>query len=160
MDIYVFGEAHDSFMDIRRIWKRVREIKPKVIMHELLYDDHVKGTAAIRERIRACKIGGICDPRLNLDVYQLGLDTNAELIGIDTDTDALTINDRIREREAHMVKKVKEFINLEGPIVIIVGDLHLRDKTVGLLEGKSALYEYLKPVAKSIERTAVHLREG
>lgn len=131
MEVYVFGEAHSSFMDIRRVWKRIEQIKPKVIMHELLYDDHVKDRVDIRSRIRDCKVGGICDPRLNLDVYRLGYEVDAELIGIDTDTDALTINDRIHQREAHMVEKIKEFIHLEGPIVIVVGDLHLRDKSIG-----------------------------
>lgn len=128
MTIYIFGESHYDVKNREYIAHRIREIKPKFILHELLYTDVVSSKADIKKRLNECRVDGICDPRLNKDIYELGLEIDASLIGIDANIRDTDLKRQFTKREAHMLKKINEYLNTPHDVVVVVGDIHLRER--------------------------------
>lgn len=130
--LYIFGETHGDPSDVRRIERETRRIQPAVIAHELLYDDRCASLAGINFRLSKCKKGGICDPDLNKDIYELGRDLNAQLIGIDIEVDnpRLSLKQKFAIRERHMSDELAHLLKRveaeDIDIVAVVGDTHLR----------------------------------
>lgn len=128
--ITVFGETHTDPRDVSRIRNEIIKLSPSVILHELLYEDRCDTDVEIEERLRTCKEGGICDPRLNKDIYRLGKALGCKLIGIDIGfiNTKLTLRESFELRERHMLKIIETcLVEFKGEtIVIVVGDAHLR----------------------------------
>lgn len=156
--LYIFGEAHHNPENVAYIEKRIREIKPKIILHELLYSDMAITSQVIKERLRICDGSGPCDPRLNKDIYELGLELKAKLIGIDCTVKSRDLKIRLAEREQHMARMINSYINQPGPIVVVVGDIHLREKANPQLGQSSLVMSTYKGLA-DIERCPIELRE-
>lgn len=123
--ILLLGEMHNVPDDISAIEQTLRDFQPAIIAHELLYGDRIAAIDIKRERLDHCGVGKTCDPRLNKDIYKLGVELNCLLVGIDKET-----QNTFLERELHMVAMVFRLIQ-EFPkerIAIVVGDTHLRTK--------------------------------
>lgn len=156
--IYIFGEAHNSLENINYIANKIREIKPKIILHELLYTDLVTSEAVLRERLANCNGTGACDPELNKDIYELGLEVKAQLVGIDISIRSRELKHRLTGRESHMLAQILRYSNHRGPIVVVVGDIHLREQPNAEL-GEPSILNTLKGRAV-IERCPPELREA
>lgn len=157
--LYIFGEAHNSPENVEYIANRIREIKPKIILHELLYSDIAITDKVVRERLARCDGSGPCDPTLNKDIYELGLEIKAQLIGIDTGTSAKDLRTQFVQRERHMTSMIDQYRNKTGPIVVVVGDAHLREKFNPVMGYPSEIQQRFAGVA-IIERAPAHLREA
>jgi len=157
--IYIFGEAHTSLENIAYIEKRIKEIKPKVILHELLYGDIALTPTVIKSRLDKCDGSGFCDPKLNKDIYELGLLLKAKLVGIDYRVRTRDMKIQFMERERHMVKLIERWSSEPGPIVVVVGDIHLRQEYNSVLGDASLIYTTFKDLAK-IERVPLDLQEA
>lgn len=83
--LYFFGEDHSKLKEIAKIDAKIVRLKPDYLLHELLYADLALTKEVIEQRLHHCKEGGICDPRLNKDIYELGLTHDIKLVGIDHD---------------------------------------------------------------------------
>lgn len=158
-ELYIFGEAHTSPENIDYIAKRIREIKPKVILHELLYSDLVITDKVLKERLAKCDGSGPCDPKLNKDIYELGLELKAQLIGIDIRIRSRDLKIQFAGREEHMVNMIQRYTKGAGPVVVVVGDIHLREKDNPTLGPGSLITKTFKGKA-IIERAPEHLREA
>lgn len=156
--LYIFGEAHNSPENIAHIADRIRAICPKVILHELLYTDIVTSERVLRERLSRCDGTGPCDPKLNKDIYELGLEVKAQLIGIDVTVRSKRLDQRLKGREAHMLSMIERYLNHKGPVVVVVGDIHLREKSNPTL-GEASILQTLAS-RSIIERAPAHLREA
>lgn len=128
--IHIFGEAHHDPSDIDRINKEIIRISPTVLLHELLYEDRCDSVEQIDSRLNNCKEGGVCDPRINKDIYLIGKRLRCKLIGIDLDfvDRGLTDREKFRIRESHMLTMIKRAITeFEGRVIaVVLGDTHLR----------------------------------
>ena len=156
--VYIFGEAHTNPENIAYIADRIRAIRPKVILNELLYTDIVTSERVLRERLSRCDGTGPCDPKLNKDIYELGLEVKAQLIGIDITVRSKGLEQRLKGREAHMLAIIERYLTHQGPVVVVVGDIHLREQSNPEL-GEASILQTLAPRA-IIERAPVHLREA
>lgn len=164
-NIFVFGEIHTNSSNVKHIADRIKEIKPEYLLHELLYDDLCYTKATIEHRLRECKEGGICDPSLNKDIYELGKNLDIKLVGIDLDDpelSKLSIEEQFKKREQRMVRVIRKHMELiDNPIiVIVVGDTHLREKESKELGKPSPLMELFKndPRVK-VERAPKSIQE-
>lgn len=147
MIAYVFGEIHNNTASVKNINNEIRKIKPDFILHELLYDDKCLTQIEVSNRLNNCSIGGKCDPRINKDIYQLGYDLKAKLIGIDLDIaypKRLKIGEQFRRRESHMLRLIEQYCleDSDLKIVIVVGDTHLRSKVSKDLGSSSVLSRF------------------
>ncbi len=129
-NFFIFGEQHFNQKSKQYIHHSITQIKPHIIAHELLYEDICMTKQDIINRLSQSDINKTCDPRLNLDVYQLGLQIDAKLIGIDLDKDFthLSLEEAFLIREQHMLKKIKEIDSFQEnkKIVVVIGEDHLR----------------------------------
>lgn len=126
--LYFFGEDHSKLKEIAKIDAKIVKLKPDYLLHELLYADMALTKEVIEQRLLHCKEGGLCDPRLNKDIYELGLANNIKLVGIDLDVNGLThlpLAEQFKRRERHMVKMIEKY-RLKGTVCVVVGDAHLR----------------------------------
>ncbi len=158
MTIYIFGEAHQSTKNVAYINRRITEIKPKFILHELLYSDVALTPSVIKERLDKCKRGGVCDPRLNKDIYELGLSIGAGLVGIDTHVKDTDLKRSFQKREAFMLDKIRQYMSSGGDVVVVVGDIHLREQYSHTLGEPSVLNQLADKAV--IERAPKELREA
>lgn len=129
--LYIFGEAHFNHSDRLRITNEIRRIKPKILAHELLYEDVCYNSQEINKRLSNCKDGGICDPGLNKDIYLLGKELNMQLVGIDlNNSGAGSLEQQFKKREKHMVSMLEKLLvrsEENGDIIVaVIGDTHLR----------------------------------
>jgi hypothetical protein len=156
--VYIFGEAHNSPENIAYITERIRAIRPKIILHELLYTDIVTNDKVLRERLANCNGTGPCDPKLNKDIYELGLEIRAQLIGIDITVRSKRLAHRLKGREQHMLSMIERYMGHSGPVVVVVGDIHLREQPNPEL-GDASVLQSLNRKA-TIERCPLELREA
>lgn len=142
--VVIFGENHTSHTDVEGINYSIRKMEPVVIAHELLYNDDVTGQAAIKDRLRYCRRGDLCDPNLNQDIYQLGYDLDVRLVGIDTHVGNGSKLQKMRLREEHMLVKIQALMEHypDGRIAVVVGDTHLRGMTKAM--GTESILQTLK----------------
>lgn len=140
----IFGESHFDALSRNFIEQEIIKRKPAVIVHELLYDSYIK-KQDIQLHLDSCSIGGVCDPLLNKDIFQLGLAVGADLIGCDlSQLEFLKIknkplNVQFKVRELHMLKTIKHVLKREKNICVVVGDIHLRTFRCKALGAKSCL---------------------
>ncbi len=154
--LYIFGEDHFDPSNIERIHSKIKQLKPDYILHELLYSDTCETKKDIQNRLNHCKVDGVCDPRLNKDIYQLGLELNAKLIGIDTDIDKSdSLKAQFEKREDHMVNMIDRYID-RGVIVVVVGDTHLRSHRTGELGRPSPIFTRFKDKAKILRANEIN----
>lgn len=158
MTIYVFGEAHNNPENVAYINAKIREIKPTVILHELLYSDQALTADVIKQRLRQCKVGGVCDPRLNKDIYELGLEIGTALIGIDTVVRDTDLKRQFKKRETYMLEQIRKYLGSTHNVVVVVGDIHLREQSSLMLGEPSVLNQLTGSVI--IERAPKELREA
>jgi pheromone shutdown protein TraB len=149
-NIIIYGENHNSQKEIRKINNQIRLRKPDFILHELLYEDKVLNKKQALSRLANCKEGSLCDPRLNKDLYQLSFDLNIPMIGIDLEItdDNLSLKDKFKLRETHMIEMINKY-HKKGNIIVVVGDTHLRTIKTKIL-GEPLLYNAFKNKAKII----------
>lgn len=133
--IVIWGENHSDPKDIKAIRKAIIEFEPSIILHELAYQDQAL-RFEVKKRLKECRVGGICDPRLNKDVYELALELDIGLLGIDITVLDGSRKERMQAREQHMLEMIKLTADkmLYPKIAVVVGDTHLRDKTKTLGE--------------------------
>ena len=139
-NVIIYGEIHSNPESVRSIQQAIRKQKPDYILHELLYNDVVSTPEDIRQRLKDCKEGGdYCDPTLNKDVYELGLELGAKLVGIDLaevdKRDPLKI--QFQKREKRMVEVIRKYIGYK--VAVVVGDTHLRTVHTNELGAKSLI---------------------
>lgn len=125
--LYIFGENHARLDEIESINQQIRNIKPNYLLHELLYDDQCLTVAEMAERLKNCEVGNVCDPNLNKDIYQLGMQMRIPIIGIDLKSldRNLSIAKQFELRERNMVHLIEKYRS-KGTVVVVVGDAHLR----------------------------------
>lgn len=165
--VYVFGAIHHAKAYGAAIEKDIRKIEPDIILHELLYEDICRSKADIQNRLTLCRHRAKCDPRINKDVYQLGLDLDAILIGIDSDNPRLhrmQQHMQYRMREQHMLSAIKEHVEKDyarpTKIIIVVNDIHLRTKRFDKVPFASSLHEYFKGRDNvKVKRVPMEMRE-
>lgn len=147
-NVFVFGEIHSNLEQRKKIEERIREIKPIALLHELLYQDICYKQFAIRRRLAESGPGKLCDPRINDDIYKLGLELKMMLIGIDKEVDPRVPHKQsFSIRENYMAERVAFLLDncYPGkPVVIVVGDTHLREKESKELGPPSPFMEFLK----------------
>lgn len=148
MTIYIFGERHYDVNNRNKIRKQIEAIMPEYLLHELLYEDICLTKEEIKSRLKNCKSGELCDPRLNDDLYRLGLLLDLKLVGIDIEVigNSLSIEEKHKIRETHMVSTIKKYEDKE--IVVVVGDDHLR-------ENDFSLTNHTSPIIKEFKKRAV-----
>jgi len=152
--LYIFGEDHSKLKEITKIDAKIAKIKPDYLLHELLYADVALTKEVIEQRLHHCKEGGLCDPRLNKDIYELGLAHDIKLVGIDLDIDGLThlpLAEQFKRRERHMVKMIERY-RLKGTVCVVVGDAHLRTERSAELGDPSpipALFGHMAVIERS-----------
>lgn len=140
----IFGESHFDALSRNFIEQEIIKRKPAVIVHELLYDSCIP-KKDIPIYLNSCSVGGICDPLLNKDIFQLGLAVGADLIGCDlAQSEFLKIKNeplsvQFKVRELHMLKTIKSVLKKEKNICVVVGDIHLRTFRCKILGAKSCL---------------------
>jgi hypothetical protein len=152
--LYILGEDHNSLKEIARINERIKAIKPDYLLHELLYTDLCLTREEIKQRLDACSEGGICDPRLNKDIYELGYAENIPLVGIDLDLSGsarMTLRKQFELREKQMVKMIEQY-RTKGTVVVVVGDAHLRTQSTTEL-GQSSPIPRIFAATATIERS-------
>lgn len=152
MNLIIFGESHHLTEDTRRIKNAIRKIKPDFLLLEMLYEDEVWYADEALKRLKDCKVGGLCDPRLNKDWYELALELDRPCIGIDIDNEAirnLPLAKKFEVREKHMVEMIKDYM-ISGTVVVVVGDTHLRTIKTTELGDISQIQKEFKDVAKII----------
>lgn len=151
----ILGEIHTSKQSRAAIEQKIKEFRPDILLHELLYDDFCHTPEDTRQRLRSCRLGSTCDPRLNKDIYQLGLELKIPLLGID-----LPQGGTFRERETHMVNKIEGWFNRGFRMVVVVGDTHLRDMLLPRIPHRSLIRnQYDNNPKVTIERAPNHLQE-
>lgn len=129
----IFGEAHFETSSVRAIEDAIRVIRPTVIIHELLDRGIYTPEEARKALLTAGHPDSPCDPETNIDVFRLGVELNAKLIGCDLSDDekralkSLPLFKQFVPREERMLE-VFHGVNIPGPIVAVVGDIHLRSK--------------------------------
>lgn len=162
---YVFGEIHNNAANVKHIAERIKQIKPDYLLHELLYDDLCYTKGSIEHRLRECKEGGVCDPNLNKDIYELGRDLDIKLVGIDLDDpelEKLPITEQFKKREQRMLRVIQKHLELKDGsiIVIVVGDTHLREKESKELGAPSPLAALFKNDSSvKVERAPKSIQE-
>ena len=160
--IVAYGEMHDVSSSVEVINKALLKSKPVWLLHELLYDDVALDKNTIRKRLSASRVGGVCDPDLNKDIYQFGYDNDIKLVGIDTAKwdDNTPLGVTMIMREEAMVENIKSWLEkiLNDRVAIVVGDTHLRAKSSDSLS-ISPLTEYLKSLGAVIVRADKSIRE-
>ena len=154
MPSLLLGEIHTSSISRDHIEATIRRVRPKVLLHELLVDDYCPDQATITQRLKTCRVGGVCDPRLNKDLYELGHELGIPLVGID-----LPKGGSFRERETHMVAMINKWLT-KTSLVAVVGDTHLRDNPIPRVGFRSLLRERFDNDPRiRIERAPYTLRE-
>lgn len=147
--IRIYGENHFNPISINKINDSIKQFKPDILLHELLYEDECLTIDEIKNRLGDCKKGGICDPELNKDIYLIGLELSIPIIGIDNETytKITDLNKQFKLREAHMLQKIQNVIKSDkyNKIAVVVGNIHIRE--TGEF-GPSVIYEALKPNPK------------
>lgn len=150
------------------IQQAIREIGPTLLMHELLYEDVCMKKHEIEQRLRMRRNGGLCDPRINQDIYELGLEMDLKLVGIDSNDPTIyrkPPNVQFSIREAHMLRVIKKYVDVDyyakpTAIVIVVGDTHLREKFSKELGNGSPLMTYFKGLSNvTIQRAPKNMQE-
>jgi hypothetical protein len=127
-DLIIFGENHTEPSEIIQIQNEIRKIKPDFILLELMYEDEVWDRKDAKKRLDNCKEGELCDPRLNVDWYELAYELNIPCIGIDLDEKKIKVLSKkqsFEKREKHMVDIITDYL-ITGTVVVVVGDSHLR----------------------------------
>lgn len=148
--LLILGEAHMHAAHVRSVNEAIVVANPDYLLHELVHEDLALESVVLAHRIKTCRIGGLCDPRLNQDIYQLALTHGYGLVGIDIEVNApLSFNEKFLQRETHMVKMIQRWAP-RGDVVVVVGDAHLRDG--------SPLINYFSKLA-TIVRAPMTLRE-
>jgi hypothetical protein len=137
--VYIFGENHSNLIEIASLRDKIRGIKPDFVLLELFYDDEVWSKEEALDRLKNCKNGNKCDPRLNIDWYELAYELDIPFIGIDLQTNDIHIKNNFKNREQHMVNMIKDYM-IAGTIVVVVGDTHLRTIETNEL-GESSLIQ-------------------
>lgn len=124
-DVFVFGENHWRSDDIERISRFIRCVRPVIVLHELLYSYTPSSYSDIKRQLKSCRDGGACDPRLNKDIFELAVEVGFIPIGIDT-----LPEETFHIRERAMLRNISKVLDSTsaGPIVIVVGDTHLRSQ--------------------------------
>lgn len=126
--LYIFGEDHHNKKEVLDIQKKIKEIEPDVVLLELMYEDEVWSREDAEEKIKNCKDGNTCDPRINLDLYQLARELNVPFIGIDIEVskkEKTSLKESFLKREKYMVEMIKNYM-ICGTVVAVIGDTHLR----------------------------------
>lgn len=165
--IFVFGEIHNEKKSVEMIQQAIRELKPSILLHELLYEDVCNRKEEIEQRLRTRRNGGLCDPRLNQDVYELGKELNMKLVGIDTNDPTIyrkPMNVQFALREAYMLRCIKKYTEMDfqvpTAIVIVVSDTHLREKFSKQLGVPSPLMTYFKTMSNvNVQRAPKNMQE-
>ncbi len=154
LETMIVGEIHTSQKSIKRVVELTEMFKPDILLHELLYDDLCMTPDVIKERLRKCRMGSLCDPRLNKDIYELGHRLELPLVGID-----LPRGGTFRERETHMVSKIESWYRRHR-VLVVVGDTHLRDRPIPRVPHRSLIRDRFDNDPKvTISRVPQHLRE-
>ncbi len=149
-NLFIFGESHGNEKECIEIQNQIRKINPDILLLELLYEDEVWNKEEALNRIKNCEIGGVCDPRLNLDLYQLAAELNIPCIGIDLDDDkieGLSTKEQFKMREKHMVEMIKGYM-VSGNVVVVLGDTHLRTINTDELGSASLIQKEFRNKAK------------
>lgn len=163
--MFIFGENHQNSGNVQHIANRIRQIKPDYILHELLYADRCFTKETIEHRLKNCKDGELCDPRINKDIYKLGLDLGAKLVGIDLDDPEiakLSMKDQFHKREKHMLRLIRGHFNKDRDetVVVVVGDTHLRETETRELGDPSPIMSFAKEHPEiTVERAPTNLQE-
>lgn len=157
--VNIYGEIHSDRNEVNRIYNEINKFNPDVLLHELLYEDVCLTREAIKKRISDCRIGNLCDPRFNRDVYEYGYDNNIPIIGIDKENAEGSVNEKFRVRERHMLEKIEEAMKKYKRIAVVVGDTHIRTKRSATLGAPSVIYTELRynPNIKFIRSSHVEL---
>lgn len=154
--IYIFGEIHNNISSVEYIKNQIIRIKPEYILHELLYEDTCLDKETIQSRLDNNGINELCDPRINKDIYEIGLRLNCKLIGIAKEVNANSIQKQFKLREQHMIYIIKQYVS--EYIMVVLGDTHLRSNNTIL--GSNYLYQYLASLNNIIvKRVPKKLRE-
>lgn len=144
----IYGEYHYQKESRDFIKNEILKIKPKIIVHELLFDYNIKKDD-IQKHLDNSYIGGVCDPTLNQDIFEIALSTNSDLIGCDlSEKELLAIKDlplsiQFQLREKKMLNTINNVLKQSKDICIVVGDIHLRSFSCPELGSPSCL-AYLK----------------
>jgi hypothetical protein len=150
----ILGEIHTSRQSQRAVKKAIEQYRPTALLHELLYDDICLTPAEIRQRLNTCRPGGLCDPRLNRDIYELGLKLQIPLVGID-----LPERGTFRERESLMANQITKWLTRHR-VAVVVGDTHLRDGPIPRVPHRSLIRDRFDNDPRVIIRRApTQLRE-
>lgn len=125
----IVGEIHNSSM-LKYYDKLLSERKPEYFISEFAHEDRVLSLPELKQKLDMATNGefkpGIPDYQDNYAIYKLAYDHGCKLIGCDlTNVKHYNrMNDEDHEREAYMLKVLKEFENTN--FVCQLGDHHLR----------------------------------
>ena len=119
----IFGEAHFHSDEVLGIRKKIVELKPDIIIHELWWDDKKFYT----QNIPGVKV-------LPLETLNMKKIKNLE------------IKDQFVLREKNMIDNLTKYYKLyhDKEVAIVIGDTHLRNTTGGYFYKKSPLVEFCK----------------
>lgn len=157
--VNIYGEIHSDRDEVQRIYSEIDKFKPDVLLHELLYEDICLSRDVIKDRLTDCKIGSLCDPRFNKDIYEYGYTNNIPLIGIDKENTNGSIKEKFLSREEHMLLSIESYMKKYSRIAVVVGDTHIRTKRSIALGESSIIYRTLhhNPNIKFIRSSNVEL---
>lgn len=106
-NVYIFGENHSKRNDIERIRTQVLNLKPDIIIHELLYNDNYAEFKFYKQHLPDAKLFNLED-NLNTSIFDLSLPS------------------QFRHREENMINNIDYFYDPFKKICVVIGDTHLR----------------------------------
>lgn len=160
----IVGEAHHSVASVRDVEKLIREKKPSVLIHELIWD--YSGTGKDLKPNKLTEIKQYAQGT-NDDVFKPAIELKIEsLIGCDLPEDKLnhmkdlSLAEQFDVREQRMFKIAKRYSG-RSDVVMVVGDIHLREKPSKDFPLISKLVEAVKEgtLEAEIKRVPTSLRE-
>lgn len=140
----------------KKLNKIIQKSKPRVVMHELMFDDSVTTSKKARDRLLSCDEGGVCDPRVNKKLYQqiaksVGF---TKFYGVLPPYDEHTSNPmdfirsprffRMKERAMtpEIIKRTKK-ASYSQLVIAVVADKHLRNDSDGDRYSQGQGWSYL-----------------
>lgn len=160
--ILLLGEVHNNPKQRAEVVAAIREFRPDILVHELAYEDEVYSQTEIAQRLADSGPRKLCDPSLNLDVYQLARELNIGLVGCDIDKLKGPTAETFPKRERRMASTLDRVLGKFRRVAMVVGDAHMRESAVFDLGGASKLMDYVNGIPfvdLTVVRAPKRLRE-
>lgn len=142
----ILGELHTSRSSIQSIEKKIRKLKPRVLLHELIWDFSGSVKDLSSEEIKQIPQYA---KGFNNDIFELAQELEVETLkGCDLSEETLEklkkqkvdLKEMFALREARMLKVALRYSG-QSDVVMVVGDIHLREKDSDDLGPPSSLMQ-------------------